>query len=445
MLSDGTFTGDGNWDLNFGTKELVLRSENGYEATTMDGGFDCIHDALPHTAVAVEGGQTAATRIEGLTVQRFFGEGGHIRCVGASPAIRGCRFRLNRVVQDPHGLNIVVQAGAPTVADCVFEANGCYHGGQEGIALYARNSWVHMERCAFFQMEVQLGALVNIDGGVIADCVFEQTSSGENHPDAMCVLVSDGEVSIQNCRFLNAFGSGVRVQEGEAQVLIGNCTFEDNVCDVGAAVFSGGASTTIRNTTFHHNYSGYGGGIVYFYGASNAATLDHCVFLDNTNGYPGHASAVSAYGTDLQVAHCTFVRNRNTSPIERGSTVTIWAGTQLLMDHTIIALGGQADLPDGAVHCEGNPGSVVVMCSNIFGNDGGDWTGCVAGMDGTNGNFSADPLFCDLAAGDLSLHGDSPCAPASTGECGLIGALGPWCGPLAVEPHSWGSIKALYR
>jgi hypothetical protein len=65
-------------------------------------------------------------------------------------------------------------------------------------------------------------------------------------------------------------------------------------------------------------------------------------------------------------------------------------------------------------------------------------------MEGTNGNFSADPLFCDLVGGDVGLSSDSPCAPEHSGGCDLIGALGVACGTTAVEGRSWGSIKALY-
>lgn len=63
VLADGTFTGDGNWDLNFGAKELLLRSVNGYEATTIDCG--CFDDPnwSKHRGIILEGGQTAATQV----------------------------------------------------------------------------------------------------------------------------------------------------------------------------------------------------------------------------------------------------------------------------------------------------------------------------------------------------------------------------------------------
>ena len=60
-------------------------------------------------------------------------------------------------------------------------------------------------------------------------------------------------------------------------------------------------------------------------------------------------------------------------------------------------------------------------------------------------NFSADPLFCDPDNGDFTIRSNSPCAPPGVTGCGLIGALGVGCGPVSVEPLSWGGIKGKYR
>lgn len=85
----------------------------------------------------------------------------------------------------------------------------------------------------------------------------------------------------------------------------------------------------------------------------------------------------------------------------------------------------------------------VLTCCDIHGNAGGDWTGAIAGQLGINGNISADPLFCDPAADDFTLRGDSPCAPG--GECGLIGAWPVGCDPTPAVESTWGAIKSLFR
>jgi hypothetical protein len=66
--------------------------------------------------------------------------------------------------------------------------------------------------------------------------------------------------------------------------------------------------------------------------------------------------------------------------------------------------------------------SPLFSCCDIYGNEGGDWTGGISDQLGVNGNFSEAPLFCDPGVADFRLHADSPCLPGAAPECGLIGA-----------------------
>jgi hypothetical protein len=92
---------------------------------------------------------------------------------------------------------------------------------------------------------------------------------------------------------------------------------------------------------------------------------------------------------------------------------------------------------------------VTFSCCNLFGNTGGD---SICGVD-DGGNFSLDPRFCDVLAGDFRLHEDSPCLPGNHpdgADCETIGALGVGCGmatPIGEGPEttSWTWIKGAYR
>ncbi|MFN8583675.1 MAG: hypothetical protein U0163_22190, partial [Gemmatimonadaceae bacterium] len=67
-LTDGVFKGPGNWELNLGTKELTLRSQHGAASTIIDCGYN--DDVwAKHQGIAIRGGQTSATVIEGFTIQ----------------------------------------------------------------------------------------------------------------------------------------------------------------------------------------------------------------------------------------------------------------------------------------------------------------------------------------------------------------------------------------
>ena len=54
-----------------------------------------------------------------------------------------------------------------------------------------------------------------------------------------------------------------------------------------------------------------------------------------------------------------------------------------------------------------------------------------AGQLGIEGNFAADPLFCDAAAEDFPLHSDSPCAGINNPACGHLGAWPIGCGDVS--------------
>jgi hypothetical protein len=71
--------------------------------------------------------------------------------------------------------------------------------------------------------------------------------------------------------------------------------------------------------------------------------------------------------------------------------------------------------------------AVDISCSDLFGNEGGDWIGELAFELGVNGNICADPIFCDAENGDLSIRDDSPCAPGHNPDCILTGALPVGC------------------
>jgi hypothetical protein len=63
-------------------------------------------------------------------------------------------------------------------------------------------------------------------------------------------------------------------------------------------------------------------------------------------------------------------------------------------------------------------------------------------------NFTLDPQFCGLpGSGNYFLKSTSPCLPENNpfGSPVLTGPLGAGCGVVAVQPTTWGAVKALYR
>ncbi len=122
IVSDGTYTGTGNKNLDFAGKAITIRSENGPEVTIID----CENDGR---AVFFSGGEDRSTILEGFTIingkpERSPGDGGYgggIVCVGSSPTIMNCIFRQN--IGFGGGAICASQLSSPKIIHCVFLEN----------------------------------------------------------------------------------------------------------------------------------------------------------------------------------------------------------------------------------------------------------------------------------------------------------------------------------
>ena len=243
------------------------------------------------------------------------------------------------------------------------------------------------------------------------------------------ITVRDGD-----CRSLDepaapGYGGAVYV-EGLAPggtVAFSDCVFAGNRAEGGGAAFIYHSGATFVNCVFEGNLATDGAGAYCgFCDGYGDLAFTGCMFSGNV--YP--ELSVGGYGSGLYFSHatgavtdCTFADNRAWV----GAGILVSTDAVVNMSRTIIAFN-----PEGP-GLSLNNGMAVITCSNIFGNAGGDWTGGIADQFAEPCNLSADPLFCDLAGGDLSLRADSPCLAANNGGCGDMGARPLGCPVAGVE------------
>jgi hypothetical protein len=235
----------------------------------------------------------------------------------------------------------------------------------------------------------------------------------------------------------NAFshsGSGLRICDGAAP-LVNNCNFIDNVAVHNGGVISVSESGgTYVNCLFLNNAAQTGG--VMELASYGSGRFYDCTFSGNRAEVGG---AIYAYHSDWNITFsgCTFYNNQAPA----GAHFYLDYYSQVELDHCILAFGQYGE----AIVCE--PDSYASLsCCDVFGNEGGDWTGCIEGLDGQDGNISADPLFCDASALNLTLYNVSSCAPFTppNEECDLIGAWPVGCEMTATRPITWSTLKAQY-
>ncbi|MFH1221240.1 MAG: right-handed parallel beta-helix repeat-containing protein [Candidatus Eisenbacteria bacterium] len=291
--------------------------------------------------------------------------------------------------------------------------------------------------------DIEKGNLV-LDGITIRDAgpavLAYNTSSGG----------SGLSITARDCAFVSnsteGSGGAFDLYCWTCNAVISNCTFTSNEAGCGGAIYFYGIyfNITIDGCTFNGNRAYWpGGGAIYCDGHEADAIIRNSVFCGNWSGSYGGAIAVNNMAGGARIAGCTFFANH----APEGSAISAYVGEAI--SNCIIAYGTGGC---GFYHVDDPDYGPNIGCTDIHGNEGGDWVGVIAGMVGQGGDFSVCPGFCyhEGEPYDLRLCSTSPCLPgnhpAGT-NCGLIGALGDGCacGPSAIQPSTWGAIKAIFR
>ena len=253
--------------------------------------------------------------------------------------------------------------------------------------------------------------------------------------------------------------------------VVRNCNFRFNSGTPGGAIFYGGiGAVTIENCVFAYNEAANQGGAMWIGSGSTAAAYENritrCTFRDNsvTTANLNGGGAILVAQSLVTIDRCSFYRNTSAGP--GGAIYTKLGVTGTIQSCTLgenEASAGSAFYSNGntmmslencilsqnvgdPVHLEPTD-AVTLTCCDVWGNVPGDWTGGIAGQNGQNGNFTANPRFCPASEGLFGLAADSPCAPGNhpdAVDCGVIGRRQVVCGAVPAERRSWGGIKALF-
>lgn len=298
---------------------------------------------------------------------------------------------------------------SPTFADCVFADNTSWHSGG---AIYCAECFSEITGCTFSgnqAWESGGGIYLYESSPTITDCTFSRNESVSYH------------------------GGGMGCNSSSPTLT--ECVFDHNSAHLGGGGiwFYPSCTADLVGCLFFHNWATLGGAVDCFF---SCPALTECIFLDNAASYGG---GLRCYESSPSLTRCTFSNNL----ASYGGGVWCEFDSSPELENTIIAFGGGG----GALGCDSSVDNLAITCCDFYGNLGGDWVGCVAGLLGVDGNISEDPLFCDPEGGCYRLQDCSPCVEGY--GCGQIGACGAGCpcggGPSEVEATSWGDIKTRFR
>ncbi len=210
---------------------------------------------------------------------------------------------------------------------------------------------------------------------------------------------------------------GALLLDGASPMII-DCIFQNNLAGSGGAIAAYGSTFQTEEVAFYDNTAAGDGGAILLASGSDA-TLEELTCAFNTAGDGG---AIACDQSSPSLFRVTLAGNEAATA---GSGLYLVNASSPTIERTILAFGTGG----GAIHCEGDGNSPLLGCTDIYGNLGGDWTGCIADQAETGFNLSVDPLFCDLDNYDFTLWSISECAWQNNPDCPGIGAHMIGCEP----------------
>ena len=270
LVADGTYVGDGNVNINFAGKAIVVRSTGGPT--------QCIIRPEDEVGIVFNSGEGPASMLSGFTITGT--DRRHaLRCEeGSSPLIENCHFTHNETCPydelcSCEGGAVFVMGGQPQFVHCLFAHNAasCLILDEEGP----------------FETGYGGAVYVNSSHTRFTNCVFQSNYAGYS-------------------------GGAVHIAHGEVTFL--NCTFHDNTAiRYGGAINANLANVTITNTIL------CGGGSVRSWGSE--LSIRHSCTDDEQPG-DGNIVADPLFGPDLRLL-------QNSPCIDAGDNAHVTVTTDL--------------------------------------------------------------------------------------------------------------------
>lgn len=256
IVRDGTYTGQGNRNIDFMGKAIVLRSENGPENCIID----CqASEADPHRAFDFHNREDANAILDGFTItnsnEAF---GGAIRCSSySSPTIQNCHIINNMAA---HGGGIYCSSN-PVIKNCLIENNiaGGLWGSGGGICA---STSPQIENCIIRNnMAIDEGGGLAFSGTNPSVCNCQIINNSAKYGGG--IYSSARNLIVENCQTTGNkanSGGGFYVYTTSANIKIDNCTISGNWAiseqydtDGGGGIYCAGASAKITNSILWNN------------------------------------------------------------------------------------------------------------------------------------------------------------------------------------------------
>jgi len=367
LVADGTYTGEGNRDIDFLGKAITVKSENGQE--------NCIIDCNAtwneqHCGFYISHNQDTNSVIDGFTITNGYtgNRSGGIYCRNSALTISNCNIRGNKLWGGRgggYGGGISVMDGIYLINNCTISNNSTEHGGGGGISCL--RSGLTVSNCTIngnsgdavggIDCEDSIAIISDstirsnegyrVGGGIscyrncmtISDCNISDNRSGR-----FCLYSQGGGIKCydSNSTIVNCIIRGNSAREGggfycrDSTSTICNCKISDNMtchettlvgqCEgSGSGICCDWSSSTIKNCIISGNTSGEGGGICF---RNSSSIISNCTLAGNSS-YNGNSVACispwwqAQYPSSVEVSSCIMWNRGDEIFNNDGSTITV--------------------------------------------------------------------------------------------------------------------------
>ena len=302
VVSPGTYTGDGNRDIDFVGKAVTVRSQNGPENCIID----CqASQADPHRGFRFSSYETPESIVDGFMIVNGYAPiesvrgydyevGGAIFCHWSSPTIRNCIISNNDADYWGGG-GIYCTYGSLIISDTIFEDNGGHHGG---------------------------GILCDYSDILIDGCIFNGNraySGGGIYIRYNCsATIVNSEITGNNRTGINCY---------ESKLTFDRCVIANNRGGGGGGVWASKSDVNFMNCLIAENYSTYYGGGIEFVGdwrEEHTLTMTNCTVVGNGSGQKG-GGVLATNNVDLIITNSILWNNTS----GEGEQISLYATSHI--------------------------------------------------------------------------------------------------------------------
>jgi predicted outer membrane repeat protein len=283
LVANGTYTGDGNKNLDFTGKAIVVMSENGAE--------NCIIDCEGSgRGFNFHSGEVLTSVLKGFTITNGYLVGDNMRgagiyCYSSSPTIEDCIITGNTAGDCGGGMDFTSSSNA-VIRNCLITDNtvGNATYRQAGGILCEVSSHITLENCEISNNSANNGGALFITDGaypIFTNCNFNGNTAEYNGGAVYC---HTGAVpTFSNCQFTANSASAY----GGAIAIFDTPLYLDSCAVIGCVTASEGGGIYISNST--------------------GSQITDCLIDGNSSG--GVGAGIRIISSSVEIVHCQITYN----------------------------------------------------------------------------------------------------------------------------------------